>query len=50
MYVKKIYQKIWWKYFVDNKSIEEVAEDLFEMLPEKICEKRGNSMRGNLGV
>lgn len=40
MYVKKTFQKIQWKYFVDNKSVEQVAEELYQMLPKKILEKR----------
>lgn len=40
MYVKRTFQKIQWKYFVDNKSVEQVAEELYQMLPMKILEKQ----------
>lgn len=40
VYVKKTFRKIQWKYFVDNKPVEQVAEELFQMLPEKMEEKK----------
>lgn len=40
--VRKIFKKIRWKYFVDNKSIDQAAEELFAMLPEKFREMKGN--------
>lgn len=40
MYVKRTFKKIRWKYFMDNKSVEQVAEELCQMLPKKISEKR----------
>lgn len=40
MYVKKTFRKIQWKYFVDNKPVEQVAEELFQMLPGKMEEKK----------
>lgn len=40
MYLKRSFQKIQWKYFMDNKSVEQVAEELFRMLPEKMEEKQ----------
>ena len=38
-YVKGTFRAIQWKYFVDNKSPEQVAEEIARMLPEKIREK-----------
>lgn len=40
VYVRRIYKKIQWKYFVDNRPVEQVAEELFELLPEKFREVR----------
>lgn len=42
VYVRRIYKKIQWKYFVDNKSIDQAAEELLELLPEKFREKKEN--------
>lgn len=42
VYVRRIFKKIQWKYFVDNKSIDQAAEELSELLPEKIREKKEN--------
>lgn len=39
MYVKRPYKKIEWKYFIDNKPVEQVADELFRMLPGKYKEK-----------
>ena len=32
MYLKRSFQKIQWKYFMNNKSVEQVAEELYQML------------------
>ena len=42
VYVRRIFKKIQWKYFVDNKSIDQAAEELSELLPEKFREKKEN--------
>ncbi len=41
VYVRRI-KKIQRKYFVDNKSIDQAAEELLELLPEKFREKKEN--------
>ena len=38
-YAKRTFRQIQWKYFMDNKSPEQVAKEIAEMLPEKIREK-----------
>ena len=38
--MRRIYKKIQWKYFVDNKSIDQAAEELLELLPEKIRRRK----------
>jgi len=45
MYARRLFIKIKWKYFMDNKSVEEVAEEIFELLPQKIAEKKENSKK-----
>lgn len=45
VYVRKTFKKIRWKYFIDNKSVDQAAEELFEMVPEKFREMKGNSGR-----
>ena len=42
VYVRKTFKKIRWKYFIDNKPVEQAAEELFEMLPEKFREVKEN--------
>ena len=39
MYVKQIFKKIKWKYFIDNKTVEQAAEELAEQVSEIIREK-----------
>lgn len=39
MYVKQIFKKIKWKYFIDNKTVEQAAEELAEQVSQKIREK-----------
>ena len=34
VYMKKVFKKIKWKYFIDNKSIEQASEELM-MISEK---------------
>lgn len=34
-YVKQTFKKIKWKYFIDNKPVEQVAGELYEMLGNK---------------
>lgn len=38
--LKEIFEKIQWKYFVDNKPIEQVADELFELLSDKVRKKK----------
>lgn len=35
LYVKQTFKKIKWKYFVDNKPVEQVVSELYEMLGNK---------------
>lgn len=44
-YVKATFCKIQWKYFVDNKSPEQAAEEIARLLPEKIREKRMDGVK-----
>ncbi len=43
-YVKATFSKIQWKYFVDNKSPEQAAEEIAQLFPEKIREKRASGI------
>lgn len=38
--LQEIFEKIQWKYFVDNKPIEQVADELLELLSDKVREKK----------
>lgn len=40
MYAKRIFKKITWKYFIDNKSIEQASEELSRQVLEKIINRQ----------
>ena len=39
MYLKRSFQKIQWKYFMNNKSVEQVAEELYQMLNRAVSRR-----------
>lgn len=40
VYVRKTFKKIRWKYFIDNKPVEQVANEIYEQLDERMKEKQ----------
>lgn len=35
MYMKRAFKKIQWKYFIDNKSIEQASDELMMMISKE---------------
>lgn len=38
--LQRPFRKIQWKYFIDNKPVEQVADELFELLSDKVKETK----------